>query len=378
MFRASGSHLRVRGFLSVYLEGRDDEDLQDEDRQPLPALHDGDNLSMLRLLPEQHFTQPPPAYTEATLVKALEERGIGRPSTYAPVLSTVVDRGYVEKDGKRLRPTDLGMLVTDLLVKQFGDIVDLDFTATMEDKLDEIAQGMRPWVPVVRDFYLPLTEDLERAEVEVERLKPADEPTDEVCSEGHPMVIKAGRFGRFLACSNYPEHKESRPLPQELPPDAPEERCSHGLVMQFRTGRYGPYYASAHDCGETKPYLHRIGVQCPLDQGDIVEKRSKKGRTFYGCANWPACEWVSWNRPLPDPCPECGGIQVQVGRDGVRCLQHEGEPARFKSAPAKDGEKDGPPARRPAARKGRTTAKRSTARKPAVPRTRTPRVITAA
>lgn len=328
-FRASGSRLKFAGFLSLYRAGQDEDEPTDEDRQPLPELTTGDLLDLVRLIPEQHFTQPPPRYTEATLVKALEERGIGRPSTYAPILGTIQDRGYVERDGRRLKPTDLGMLVNDVLVQQFGDIVDLDFTAVLEDKLDEVAQGERPWVPVVQEFYEPLTRDLERANAEVERIKPAEVPTDEVCSLGHPMVIKEGRFGRFLACSQYPDHKETRPLPEELPSDAPEESCSHGVPMQLRTGRFGPFYTSTHDCGETKPFARRVGVKCPVDGGEILEKRSKKGRAFYGCANWPNCEWVSFNRPLQEPCPQCGGIQLDMGRGRVRCLKHEGEPPRF-------------------------------------------------
>jgi ssDNA-binding Zn-finger/Zn-ribbon topoisomerase 1 len=142
------------------------------------------------------------------------------------------------------------------------------------------------------------------------------------------MVIKEGRFGRFLACSNYPEHKETRPLAEELPKDAPNEFCSHGVQMQLRTGRFGPFYTSTHDCGETKPFARRVGVQCPVDGGEILEKRSKKGRIFYGCGNWPNCDWVSFNRPLQEPCPQCGGLQVDMGRGRVRCLKHEGEPPR--------------------------------------------------
>jgi len=336
-FRASGSRLKFAGFLSLYRAGQDDEEPTDEDRQPLPELTAGDLLDLARLIPEQHFTQPPPRYTEATLVKVLEERGIGRPSTYAPILGTIQDRGYVERDGRRLKPTELGMTVNDVLVQQFEDIMDPDFTAILEDKLDEVAQGERQWVPVVQEFYEPLTRDLERANNEVERLKPAEIPTDEVCSEGHPMVIKEGRYGRFLACSKYPDHKETRPLPEELPKGAPDEFCSHGVQMQLRTGRFGPFYTSTHDCGETKPFARRVGVLCPLDSGEILEKRSKKGRTFYGCANWPGCDWVSFNRPLQEPCPECGGLQVDLGRGRVRCLKHEGEPPRFAARERKNG-----------------------------------------
>jgi DNA topoisomerase-1 len=340
-FRASGSRLKFAGFLSLYRAGQDDDaPTVDEDRQPLPELTAGDLLDLVRLLPEQHFTQPPPRYTEATLVKALEEHGIGRPSTYAPILGTIQDRGYVDRDGRRLKPTDLGMLVNDVLVQQFGDVVDLDFTALLEDKLDEVAQGERQWVPVVQEFYEPLNRDLERANTEVERIRPAEVPTDEVCSQGHPMVIKEGRFGRFLACSQYPEHKETRPLPEELPSDAPDEVCSHGVPMQLRTGRFGPFYTSTHECGETKPFARRVGVHCPVDGGEVLEKRSKKGRIFFGCANWPNCDWVSFNRPLQEPCPQCGGIQVDMGRGRVRCLKHEGEPPRRFAARANGQVKD--------------------------------------
>ena len=244
-FRASGSRLKFAGFLSLYRAGRDDEEPTDEDRQPLPELTAGDLLDLLRLIPEQHFTQPPPRYTEATLVKVLEERGIGRPSTYAPILGTIQDRGYVERDGRRLKPTELGMMVNDVLVQQFEDIMDPDFTANLEDKLDEVAQGERAWVPVVQEYYEPLTRDLERANAEVERLKPAEIPTDEVCSEGHPMVIKEGRYGRFLACSNYPEHKETRPLPEELPKDAARR------VLQSRRPD-----AAAHGALRAVLYVH--------------------------------------------------------------------------------------------------------------------------
>ncbi len=328
-FRATGSRLKFAGFLSLYRAGRDDEEVVDEERQPLPELTAGDLLDLVRLIPEQHFTQPPPRYTEATLVKYLEEKGIGRPSTYAPIMSTIQDRGYVERDGRRLKPTELGTLVNGVLVQQFADVMDPDFTALLEDKLDEVAQGERPWVPVVQEFYEPLNRDLERANIEVERIKPAEVPTDEVCSQGHPMVIKEGRFGRFLACTNYPEHKETKPLPEELPSGAPEEKCSHGVVMQLRTGRFGPFYTSTHECGETKPFAKKVGVLCPLDGGEILEKHSRKGKEFFGCANWPNCDWVSWNRPLLEPCPQCGGMQVDMGRGRVRCLKHEGEPPRF-------------------------------------------------
>ena len=197
----------------------------------------------MRLIPEQHFTQPPPRYTEATLVKFLEERGIGRPSTYAPILSTIQDRGYVERDGRRLKPTELGMLVNDVLVQQFEDIMDPDFTANLEDKLDEVAQGERAWVPVVQEFYEPLNRDLVRANAEVERMKPAEVPTDEVCSEGHPMVIKEGRFGRFLACS-------------ELPRAQRDQAAARGAAQRRTRRAVQPRRADAAAHGALRAVLH--------------------------------------------------------------------------------------------------------------------------
>jgi len=376
-FRATGSRLRFRGFLSLYLEGRDDEETLDEERQPLPPLAAGEALDLRRLVPDQHFTQPPPRYTEATLVKALEEHGIGRPSTYAPIMSTIQDRGYVERDGKKLLPTDLGKLVNGVLVAQFGDIMNQDFTAVLEDKLDEVAQGGLRWAPVVEEFYGPLKVDLARADKEVVRLKPVEEPTDEVCSQGHPMVIKDGRFGRFLACTQYPEHKETRPLADELPKDLPEERCSHEVAMQPRTGRFGPYYASSHECGETKAVARRVGVPCPLDGGPVVEKRSKKGRVFYGCGDWPKCDWVSWYRPLPEACPECGGLQVDMGRGRTRCLKHEGEPVRA-AAKGSDAGADGTSPKTSGTRNVTAAARatkngaRASANGPRAPKSRTP------
>jgi DNA topoisomerase-1 len=245
----------------------------------LPALARDEELDLLRLLPEQHFTEPPPRYSEATLVKALEERGIGRPSTYAPTLATIQERGYVERVEKRLQPTELGVLVNDLLVEHFGGVVDVDFTANMEEELDDVAQGRRPWPPVVREFYEPFHRQLEVAEQNVGRVRPPDEPTDEICEKcGRNMVIKLGRFGRFLACPGFPE------------------------------------------CRNAKSILVKIGVNCPQCGGDIVEKRTRSKRVFYGCAQYPTCEWTSWAKPVPEQCPTCGGLMVEAGRDRLRCL----------------------------------------------------------
>ena len=278
LFRASGSLVVFPGFLSLYREGRDDEETDEDARKPLPDLAKGEDLDLMRLIDEQHFTQPPPRYSEATLVKALEERGIGRPSTYAPTLSTVQDRGYVERAEKRLHPTDLGRLVNDLLVENFPDVVDVDFTANMEEKLDEVESGDRPWVPVIREFYQPFHDEVEKAGVSIERVKIEPEPTDEVCEKcGKPMVIRVGRFGKFMGCSGFPE------------------------------------------CKNAKPLLKKLGVACPECGSDLVERRTKQRRTFFGCSRYPECQWTSWQRPVPEPCSTCGGLVVEVGKSGTRC-----------------------------------------------------------
>lgn len=245
-----------------------------------PPLAKGEPLDLLALSPEQHFTQPPPRYTEGTLVKALEEKGIGRPSTYVTILSTVQERRYVEKKDGRFVPLELGIVVSDLLAQHFADIVDYDFTAQMEEELDEIARGEREWVPVLRKFYDPFQQKVEEASAHMEKIEVAEEPSGEVCEQcGKPMVIKLGRYGRFLACTGYP------------------------------------------DCRNTKPLLAKTGVKCPLCGGDIVERRSKKKRLFYGCANYPKCEFALWEKPLPQPCPYCGGILTANGKNAAKCTQ---------------------------------------------------------
>jgi DNA topoisomerase-1 len=280
-FRASGSAVRFAGFLALYTEARDeDAGEQEEDRRPLPPLAEGEALDLVKLSPEQHFTQPPPRYTEATLVRALEERGIGRPSTYAPILSTLQDRGYVVRIDKRLSPTELGTLVSDLLVEHFPDVVDIDFTANMEERLDDIAQGRRRWVPVLREFYGPFAETVRVAEQQMERVTPPIELAGEACEKcGRQMVIKLGRYGKFIACPGFPE------------------------------------------CRNAKPYLQKVGVKCPTCGSDIVERKTRKRRVFYGCARYPECEWTSWNKPLPVPCPECGGLLTENGRERAKCVR---------------------------------------------------------
>ncbi|MCL4531905.1 MAG: type I DNA topoisomerase, partial [Actinobacteria bacterium] len=253
LFRATGSLVVFPGFLALYREGRDDEEQDEDTQKPLPELAKGEDLQLVRLLGDQHFTQPPPRYSEATLVKALEEKGIGRPSTYAPTLSTIQDRGYVERMAKQLRPTELGRIVNDLLVENFPEVIDVDFTANMEEKLDEVASGERPWVPVIREFYQPFRQELDKAGESIERVKIEPEPTDELCEKcGRPMVIRMGRFGKFMGCSGFPE------------------------------------------CRNAKPLLKKIGVACPECGADLVERQTKAHRTFYGCSRYPECKWTSW------------------------------------------------------------------------------------
>jgi DNA topoisomerase-1 len=319
LLRATESVLRFPGYRQLYQESTDD-GAPEEAQRRLPALSGGQDLSLLALLPEQHFTEPPPRYTEATLVRALEDNGIGRPSTYAPTLSTVQDRGYVSREGRQLKPTDLGYVVNDLLVTLFPDIVDLHFTAAMEEELDEIARGQKAWRPVVERFYLPLQEALAQA-ADAPR---AEEPTDERCEVcGKPMVVRWGRFGRFLACSGFPECRSARPLPGEEEPEATDERCELcGSPMAVRSGRFGRFLACSRypECKGTRTLHTKVGVACPRCRGDVVARRTRRGRTFYGCANYPSCRFVTWSRPLAEPCPDCGDLIVAAARERARCL----------------------------------------------------------
>ncbi len=326
LLRASESVVRFPGYRQLYEETRDESAAGEELARGLPGLDIGEALRALAIRPEQHFTEPPPRYTEATLVKALEENGIGRPSTYAPTLSTIQDRGYVHKEGRALVPQDLGFIVNDLLVEHFSDVFDVGFTAEMEEELDEIARGERPWEPVVRQFYAPLESKLELAAAAPR----VEEVTDEVCDKcGKPMVIRWGRYGRFLACSGFPECRNSRPLEGEQgAPEPTDEKCEIcGSDMMLRMGRYGKFLACSRypECKGTKRIFTKVGVACPKDGGDIVERRTKRGRIFFGCANYPECEFTSWSRPLPEPCPQCRGLLVAAGgrRDpnAARCTQ---------------------------------------------------------
>ncbi|SNB62458.1 type I DNA topoisomerase [Thermoflexus hugenholtzii] len=285
LFRATGSAIRFPGFLVVYEEARE-EDVKPEEEEEggglLPPLEPNERLRLWRVLPEQHFTQPPPRYTEASLIKTLEELGIGRPSTYAPILSTLFQRGYVERVDKRLVPTPLGITVTDLLVQHFPDIMDVNFTARMEEDLDRIAAGEEDWVEVLRRFYGPFEQRLQEALARIQKVSLDHEVLDEQCPEcGAPLQIRYGRFGKFVGCTRFPE------------------------------------------CRYTRPFFNKLGVPCPQCGGELLEKKSKRGRTFYGCSNWPTCNFTTWKRPLTARCPHCGGLLVQDDRENARCLKCE-------------------------------------------------------
>ena len=269
MFRANGSKVKFPGFMKVYVEGSDDH--TEEKENLLPELIEGDVVYSKDIVPNQHFTQPPPRYTEARLVKTLEELGIGRPSTYAPTLDTIQKRGYVALDNKRFIPTELGEIVNDIMMEFFPDILDVEFTAKMESDLDHIEDGEVEWVNIIDQFYQGFEKDLEKAEVEMEKVEIKDEPTGEMCEEcGSAMVYKMGRYGKFMACSNFP------------------------------------------DCRNTKPIVKEIGVKCQkCHEGNIVERKSKKRRIFYGCDRYPTCDFVSWDKPLQRPCPKCDGPLVE-------------------------------------------------------------------
>ena len=336
-FRAVGTVLKFPGFRTLYLEGRDDsEGDEGEGKTPLPELSQNDLLTLMSLDPKQHFTQPPARYSEATLVKALEEMGIGRPSTYAPIISTISDRQYVVKEEGRLKPTALGTTVSDLLVEHFSSVMDMNFTAKMEEDLDEVAQGDLEMGPMLREFYNALQGSpgcggTGKAKVKIE------EATEEVCQKcGNSMVIKTGRFGRFLACTNFPACRNTRPLAADGTAQAPRPRPPRSLkkpakaarsaanLCRYGRGRFGRFIACTDypTCKSSKPILNKIGVACPKCGSEIVERRSRKrGRPFFGCSSYPKCDYVSNQRPLPDPCPECGGLMVVAGAKSVKCTQ---------------------------------------------------------
>lgn len=267
--RANGSKLKFPGFMAVYTEGKDEKDEKDT---TLPDLEPGQTVKLSKLLPKQHFTEPPPRYTEASLVKVLEEKGIGRPSTYAPIIETIIGRGYVIRVEKKFEPTELGFIVVDLLKEYFPNIVDVEFTAELENNLDEIAEDHVFWVEVLNEFYQPFAQTLEHADQAIGHVELPVEVSDVKCEHcGRLMVVKQGRFGKFLACPGFPE------------------------------------------CRNTKPIVKETGVQCPRCQGEIVERRTKRGKTFYGCKNYPQCDFMIWDTPLQESCKTCGAFMVKHG-----------------------------------------------------------------
>jgi len=268
--QARGLNLKFDGYLKIY-------PMKFEEKT-LPELKEKENLNLVEIKPEQHFTEPPARYTEASLIKELETNEIGRPSTYAPTISTIQDRNYVIKNkDRRFEPTETGIAVDQILFKHFPDIVDIKFTANMEKELDEIAEGKENWKTILRDFYAPFEKNLERKYEEVEKVKKEDIPTDKICPKcGKPMVIKFGRFGKFLACTGFPE-------------------CKHTEAI--------------------KDEKAKTGITCPkCEQGEIIAKKSKKGRVFYSCENWPDCDFALWDKPTGEKCPKCGSLMVEKGK----------------------------------------------------------------
>jgi len=387
LFRASGRVLKFDGFLKVYEETAD-EDLkpaEDEEDITLPLLTQGEILRALEINPKQHFTEPPPRYTEASLVKTLEEKGIGRPSTYATILSTIQDREYVQKDQGKFRPTELGTVVTTMLVRHFEEIFDVQYTAKMEEELDEVEDGKITWVQALRDFYKKFDKDLKKATKNMENLKAQELPTNEICEKcGGPMVQKWGQFGSFLACAAYPECKSTREIAKEetTPKDsevaagaeAEPEPCENcGKPMALKRGRFGQFLACTGypeckttrkiasgtsvpkkpdvildeicpQCGNAKLVLRdgrfgpftscgnypkckyikpkTVGVSCPKPGcgGELSERRTKRGKVFYGCVKYPACDFVTWNKPVAEQCPQCGSpylLEKSTKKEGL-------------------------------------------------------------
>ncbi len=408
--RASATRVLFDGFARVYTESRDDSraagrsdaqngtdgaEAPDEDAEGrLPALREGDETDVRDITTTQHFTEPPPRFTEASLIKSLEEHGIGRPSTYAATISTIVDRGYVRVEERRLHPEQVAGIVTDLLVEHFKDYVDVEFTARMEEELDEVATGKRPWIPMLQAFYPPLRDQVDKVRKTTRRSDFTTEASDEVCSLGHPMVIRLGRNGRFLACSQYPEHKESRPLPGEEPP--PQEgtgetcpECGTGTLVGKR-GKFGPFVGCDRypDCG----YIKREGpepppplpfdVPCPKNaDGKLVARRARRtGNVFWGCSNYPRCDYTTNHEPvgaLHDAddgpvgkhgegfiCLKCGAA-IDVPADGtiVGAKLAGGPPNPDAIAPARrGGGRAGAPRRSTGARASSTGGRRRSTR----------------
>ncbi len=389
-FRATGLVRKFDGYLRVYEEGKDQKDEDDEElRHKLPPVEEHEKLRFRGIRPEQHFTEPPPRYNEATLVKKLESDGVGRPSTYASILSTIQEREYVTKEGGKFRPTELGMVVTDLLLESFNDIFEVQYTARMEEELDEIEDGKIDWREAMGEFYGRFEKDLKRAEEHMTDIKRMEKPTDLTCEKcGKPLVIKWGKHGSFIACTGYPECTNTREVPAELAEtdgadlteQGDEEYCQNcGRTMVLKKGRFGQFYACTGypDCKTTRPIggtqkkadvaldekcpqcgnnlvmkygrfgeftacsnypackfvkQKTVGVKCPeCAEGEVVERRSKRGKTFYGCSRYPECNFVAWAKPVPEKCPECGSSYMLEKwlKDGAT-LQCPNQECKFK------------------------------------------------
>ena len=319
VFRATGSTVAKPGFMRVYLEGRDDASSADdnEDRM-LPEMKEGDLVGLLAIRPEQHFTEPPPRYTEASLVKALEEHGIGRPSTYASIISTLQDREYVVLDQKRFMPTDVGRVVNRFLTEYFTKYVDYDFTAKLEDELDAVSRGEEQWVPLLEQFWKPFKDRIDHTEANVKRSDVTQEALDEDCPKcGSKLSIRLGRNGRFIGCTKYPDCDYTRDLnadkaDADVPEIIPDRKCPEcGSDLQVKKGRYGKFIGCTaypkckHIESMDKP--EDTGVTCPkCSKGTLLKKKSRRGKIFYSCSTYPKCDYAVWNEPLNEPCPKCG------------------------------------------------------------------------
>jgi len=318
MFRSQGAIMKFPGYTIVYAEGKEDKEQPDEMESGsiLPDVKVNELLTLLKIVPDQKFTQPPSRFSEASLVRELEERGIGRPSTYAAILSTIQDRDYARLEQGKFHPTELGIIVTELLVKNFPKVMDISFTASMENQLDLIEEGKQKRIDTLQEFYAPFEEDLNKAKLEMRNVKREETPTDLICDKCQsPMVIKWGKNGKFIACSNYPACKSTRNIPQSEDGEKSTKggemtdtvcpKC--GKSMLIKHGRFGRFLGCSGypDCKHTMPIS--LGVKCPQEgcEGQIIEKRTKKGRSFFGCSNYPTCTFALWDKPIPESCPQC-------------------------------------------------------------------------
>ena len=319
-FRANGRALVFDGFLKLYPDKVTE--------NFLPPLIEDEPVDLKELKPEEHFTEPPARFSDASLVKILESYGIGRPSTYAPTISTIEDRGYVEKDeNKKLKPKEIAFLVNDLLTEHFNNIVDFQFTAKMEDSLDAVARGEIKWQPLIANFYTPFKENLDKKDAELKKSDLTEEKTDEICDKcGKPMVIKMGRYGKFLACSGYPDCKNIKSLnPEEtkIEQELVNEKCDKcGSQMIKKMGRFGPFIACSNypTCKNIKNVQKKIGIACPqCGQGELVEKSSRRGKKFFSCSRYPDCKFALWNKPTGEKCESCGGLLTATPKGNVKC-----------------------------------------------------------